>query len=102
MQTILSIAALSCLKTRATFGEAYRRGAHAGRETMSNLIPFQKKPNYLLRIVGWSGLAVGVVSLGLAVGWELRLRYKFNHRSPYDFYSHAGDQDPLDSYAVGV
>jgi hypothetical protein len=43
-----------------------------------------------------------VVSVGLAVGWELRLRYKFNHRSPYDFYSHAGDQDPLDSYAVGV
>lgn len=77
--------------------EALTRG-----DTMSNLIPFQKKPNYLLRILGWSGLAVGVVSVGLAVGWELRLRYKFNHRSPYDFYSHAGDQEPLDSYAVGV
>jgi hypothetical protein len=71
-------------------------------EIMTNLLTFQKKPNYLLRIIGWSGLAVGVVSVGLAVGWELRLRYKFNHRSPYDYYSHAGDQEPLDSYAVGI
>jgi hypothetical protein len=30
------------------------------------------------------------------------VRYKFNHRSPYDFYKHAGDQEPLDSYAVGI
>jgi hypothetical protein len=30
------------------------------------------------------------------------LRYKFNHRTPYDFYAHAGgDQTPAD-YAMGV
>lgn len=69
---------------------------------MSNLLVFQKKPNYLLRTVGWGGLAVSVAALGLYVGRELRQRYKFNHRSPYDFFSHAGDADPLDSYAVGV
>ena len=69
---------------------------------MSNLLMFQRKPNYLLRTVGWSGLAVSVAALGLYVGRELRLRYKFNHRSPYDYFAHAGDQDPLDSYAVGV
>jgi hypothetical protein len=69
---------------------------------MNNLLPFQKRPNYLLRTVTWGGIAVTVAALGLVVGRELRLRYKFNHRSPYDFYKHAGDQAPLDSYAVGV
>jgi hypothetical protein len=69
---------------------------------MSNLLPFQKKPNYMLRSVTWGGIAVTVAALGLVVGRELRQRYKFNHRSPYDYYKHAGDQGPLDSYAVGV
>jgi hypothetical protein len=69
---------------------------------MSNLLPFQKKPNYMLRSVTWGGIAVTVAALGLVVGRELRQRYKFNHRSPYDYYKHAGDQAPLDSYAVGV
>lgn len=69
---------------------------------MSNLVPFRKKPNYLLRTVSWTGLALGVAALGLIVGRELRLRYKFNHRSPYDYYAHAGDHGPADSYAVGV
>ena len=72
------------------------------RRIMSNLLPFQKKPNYLLRTVTWMGVAASVAALGLLVGRELRLRYKFNHRTPYDYYKHAGDQDPLDSYAVGV
>jgi hypothetical protein len=69
---------------------------------MSSLLPFQKKPNYMLRSVTWGGIAVTVAALGLVVGRELRQRYKFNHRSPYDYYKHAGDQAPLDSYAVGV
>jgi hypothetical protein len=87
-------------------GEDRENGAHdrctsAGR-IMNNLLPFQKKPNYLLRTVTWTGVAVSVITLGLLVGRELRVRYKFKHRTPYDYYKHAGDQDPLDSYAVGV
>jgi hypothetical protein len=70
---------------------------------MNNLLPFQKKPNYLLRTVTWAGIAVSVTTLGLLIGHELRVRYKFKHRTPYDYFKHAGDQDPLDStYAVGV
>lgn len=69
---------------------------------MSNVLKFQKGPNYLLRTVTWTGVAVGVAAIGLLIGRELRLRYKFNHRSPYDYYAHAGDQAPLDSYAVGI
>ena len=69
---------------------------------MSNLLLFQRRPNYLLRTCGWTGIAVSVAALGIYVGRELRLRYKFNHRSPYDYFAHAGDQGPADSYAVGV
>ena len=69
---------------------------------MSNLLPFQKKPNYLLRTISWTGIAVSVAAIGLLVGHELRVRYKFNHRSPYDYYKHAGDEAPQDSYAVGI
>lgn len=69
---------------------------------MSNLLTFKRKPNYLLRTLGWTGLAFTAAAVGLYVGRELRLRYKFNHRSPYDIFSHAGDQAPMDSYAVGV
>lgn len=69
---------------------------------MNNVLTFRKKPDYLLRTIGWSGLAVGVAAVGLFVGRELRLRYKFNHRSPYDIFAHAGDQSQMDSYAVGV
>ncbi len=69
---------------------------------MNNLTNFRRKPNYFLRTVGWSGVAVSVAAVGLYVGRELRMRYKFNHRSPYDMFSHAGDQASLDSYAVGV
>jgi hypothetical protein len=77
-------------------------GTGAGDGQMSNVLKFQKRPNYLLRTVTWTGIAVSVAAVGLLIGRELRLRYKFNHRSPYDYYAHAGDQAPLDSYAVGI
>ena len=44
-----------------------------------------------LRAVGWTSVAVGVTALGLYVGRELRLRYKFKRRTPSDFFSHAGE-----------
>ncbi|MDP9038440.1 MAG: hypothetical protein M3O02_04080 [Acidobacteriota bacterium] len=45
----------------------------------------------LLKTVGWVSAALGAVALGLMVGRELRQRYKFNRRTPYDLYSHSGD-----------
>jgi len=45
-----------------------------------------------LRAVGWTSVAVGVTALGLFVGRELRLRYKFKRRTPSDFFSHAGEE----------
>lgn len=53
-----------------------------------------------LRLIGWGSVAVGVIAVGLFVGRELRLRYKFNHRTPSDFFAHAGDEAP--DYGVGI
>lgn len=45
----------------------------------------------VLKKMGWVSAALGAVALGLIVGRELRQRYKFNRRTPYDHYSHSGD-----------
>ncbi len=55
-----------------------------------------------LKTVGWVTAALGAVALGLVVGRELRLRYKFNRRTPYDLYSHSGDELPDVDFGVGV
>lgn len=61
-----------------------------------------EEPTVALKAIGWTSVAVGVVALGLYVGRELRQRYKFNRRTPYDFYSHAGDQMQSDAYGMGI
>ncbi len=62
----------------------------------------EKESAVALRAIGWSSVAVGVVALGLYVGRELRQRYKFNRRTPYDLYSHAGDQMQAAEYGMGI
>ncbi|MGA8531074.1 MAG: hypothetical protein WB622_15260 [Acidobacteriaceae bacterium] len=54
-----------------------------------------------LRAIGWTSVAVGVTALGLYIGRELRLRYKFNRRTPSDIFSHAGEELGAD-YGVGI
>ena len=53
-------------------------------------------------IVGWTSIVVGIAALGLYVGRELRARYKFNRRTQYDFFSHAGDSVCAADYGTGV
>jgi hypothetical protein len=43
-----------------------------------------------LRAIGWVSVGLGIAAIGVFVARELRTRYKFNHRTPYDFYSNAG------------
>jgi hypothetical protein len=54
-----------------------------------------------LRLLGWTSVVVGVAAVGLYVGRELRSRYKFNHRTPSDFYAHAGDESPAE-FGMGI
>lgn len=51
----------------------------------------------------WVAGGVGVVTLGLLAGRELRVRYKVKRRSPYDYYAHAGDRSPSElEFGVGI
>ena len=44
----------------------------------------------VLRNVGLVSAGVTALALGVVVGRELRHRYKFSRRTPYDLYAHAG------------
>ena len=55
----------------------------------------------LLRTIGWISAGAGALALGLFIGRELRSRYKFNRRTPYDFYAHSGDSHDME-FGVGI
>lgn len=59
------------------------------------------KESSTLKVIGWLSLGVVVAAVGLFVGCEIRNRYKFNHRNPYDFYTHAGEQQ-TGEFGLGV
>lgn len=54
-----------------------------------------------LRAVGWFSVGMAVATLGVYVGFEIRSRYKFRRRTPYDFYSNAEAQ-PASEFGVGI
>ncbi len=54
-----------------------------------------------LMMIGWFSVGLAVATIGVLVGAELRSRYKFNHRTPYDFYSNAGEQQASE-FGVGI
>ena len=56
----------------------------------------------LIATIGWLTAGAGALAVGLFVGRELRQRYKFNRRTPYDFYSHSGDEMQDMEFGVGI
>jgi hypothetical protein len=54
-----------------------------------------------LRIITWASIGVAVAAIGIYVGAELRSRYRFKKRSPYDFYANAGEQQ-TGEFGVGI
>ncbi len=50
----------------------------------------------------WVVGGLGVVTLGLIAGRELRGRYQFKRRTPYDYYAHSGDRSRDLDYSVGI
>ncbi len=67
---------------------------------MSTTSPSLRESTFL-RTLGWLSAGAGALTLGLFVGRELRSRYKFNRRTPYDFYAHSGDARDLEC-GVGI
>ena len=62
----------------------------------------QVEETTILRTIGWVTAGLGAVALALFVGRELRQRYKFNRRTPYDFYAHSGDEIQDMEFGVGI
>jgi len=55
-----------------------------------------------MRNVGLVSAGITVLAIGVVVGRELRERYKFQRRTPYDVYSHSGDQIQEQEMEFGV
>jgi len=54
-----------------------------------------------LRVLGWFTVGIALAAVGVLVGRELRSRYKFNRRTPYDFYANA-DEKHSNDFGLGV
>jgi hypothetical protein len=56
-----------------------------------------------LKVIGWLSVGVAVAAIGVYLGRELRCRYKFSHRTPYDFYDHAsGKAQQAGEFGLGI
>lgn len=72
-----------------------------------NLVPAEevrreeKKDSKALRVIGWFSIGMAVAAIGIYIGAELRNRYKFKRRTPYDFYANAGESQASE-FGVGV
>jgi len=60
----------------------------------------ETKDSSTLKVITWFSVGMAVATIGIFVGRELRHRYKFNRRTPYDFYSYAGEQPG--EFGVGI
>jgi len=80
-------------ETQAVSAEALARAAQAKAENISE--------HKTLRVIGWFSAGMAVATLGIYLGYEIRSRYKFRHRTPYDFYSNAEPQATND-FGVGI
>lgn len=56
----------------------------------------------VLRNVGLVSAGITALALGVVVGRELRQRYKFSRRTPYDVYAHAGTRKQDVEFGVGI
>ncbi len=89
--------------TSRIFGKAPEdeAGLAEAREASEQESQESEAESTLFRTIGWISAGLGAVALGLFVGRELRQRYKFNRRTPYDFYAHSGDEQDVD-FGLGI
>jgi len=61
----------------------------------------EKKEKNTLLLIGWFSIGMAVAALSIYLGAELRNRYKFKRRTPYDFYANAGEQHASE-FGMGI
>ena len=79
--------------------EDERAGATQNGDSGAPALP---EESHLLKTIGLVSAALGAVAIGLIVGREIRQRYKFNRRTPYDLYAHSGDELHDADCGVGI
>ena len=77
--------------------------AVAGETDAEETSSDEKRESSTLKVITWLSVGMAVAALGIFVGRELRSRYKFNRRTPYDFYDHASGNEPqAGDFGLGV
>jgi hypothetical protein len=61
----------------------------------------ETKESNTLQVITWFSVGMAVAAVGIFVGRELRSRYKFKRRTPYDFYANASEYS-AGEYGVGI
>jgi hypothetical protein len=80
-------------ETQAVAAETLANAEQANAEEISE--------HKTLRVIGWFSAGMAVATVGIYLGYEIRSRYKFRHRTPYDFFSNAEPQSAND-FGVGI
>jgi hypothetical protein len=70
-------------------------------QTAAEVSAEETKESRTLKVIGWLSVGITLAALGIYVGREIRSRYKFKRRTPYDFYTHAGEQQ-TGEFGLGV
>lgn len=83
------------------------RSIRSIRHGVEDTLDFAAQESRLvLRNIGLVSASITALAMGVAVGRELRQRYKFKRRTPYDIYARAGGALPKASadldYALGI
>jgi hypothetical protein len=60
-----------------------------------------KKGKSTEAILGWFSVGMAVATLGILVATEILSRYQFKKRTPYDFYSNAGEKQATE-FGMGI
>jgi len=61
----------------------------------------EKTGSTALKVITWFSVGIAIAAVGVFIGAELRNRSKFKKRTPYDFYSNAGEHH-AGEFGVGV
>jgi hypothetical protein len=64
-------------------------------------IVLEKCERKVLRVITWFSAGLAVAALGIYLGAEFRSRARFRRRTPYDFYSNAGEQQASE-FGMGI
>ena len=84
---------------RMSLSRSFRTIRHGVEDTLDYAA---QEGRAVLRNIGLVSAGITVLALGVVVGRELRSRYKFTRRTPYDFYAHAGEANTDLEFGVGI